>query len=195
MNLSAYKFFPLGNGFLAAALEKHGIDYSWYDLHQNWLSDNAFANLIEKNGPYSVVAISGLLTSFKSVMRLCICLKSRFPETKIVIGGRIAAVGPEFLLEQMPVDYIVKGEGEEALISLLLNLSKNTMDEKIKGLWYRGKGGEVISGGTTDYIKNISDYIIPYKHFDLESYIRDCNIQSPNVPSINMLSSRGCPFS
>ncbi|MBF0439139.1 MAG: B12-binding domain-containing radical SAM protein [Magnetococcales bacterium] len=191
----AYRFFPIGIGSIAASLFKHGIDHEFHDQHIDWQSDEDLITQIRPHGVPRMFGLTGLLTSFQSVKNLAIALKMAFPESKIVLGGKIVVVRPDILFHNMPVDYIIRGEGEEAIIALWKALHGEGELETIKGLTYRTADGVIHDHGETDPVRDLDSYIIPYHRFDMEKYITSCNIQSPNVPSINMISSRGCPFS
>jgi len=195
MFLKSYRFYPLSLGYLAAALEKDQIPHSFYDLHIEWSKTSSVINQIKKDGIPGMFAVTGLLTSFKSVKEICESLKYNFPESQIVLGGRITVMDPEFIFKHIPTDFIIQGEGEIGLIQLINEINNNANYNSVQGLSYKDENGNVYSNGEADPVKNISDYNIPYGRFDMGKYIKLCNIQSPNVPSINMLSSRGCPFS
>lgn len=191
----SYRFFPLSLGYLAAALEKDQIPFSFYDLHIEWSKTASVIDEIKEDGIPSLFAVTGLLTSFQSVKEICESLKYNFPESRIVLGGRITVMSPGFIFEHIPTDFIIQGEGEIGLVQLIKEIEKNRDFDTVQGLSYKDLNGNVYSNGEADPVKNISDYNIPYGRFDMGKYIKLCNIQSPNVPSINMLSSRGCPFS
>lgn len=193
MFIKSYHFFPIALGLLASALEKDSIPYTFYDLHIDWLSDSQFLKQVERDGAPDLFALTGLLTSFQSVQKLCRAIKKRFPDAKIVIGGRISVMTPEFMFKHIETDYIIQGEGELGLVQLVAALGGGDLS-RVSGLAYRDKNG-FIDNGEADPIETISAYPIPYHRFDMATYVRLCNIQSPKVPSLNMLSSRGCPYS
>ena len=95
----------------------------------------------------------------------------------------------------MQTDFIVEGEGEIALVQLVHELENNRQFENVDGLAWKDSDGCVHSHGEAPVIKSLGDYRIPYERFDMEGYVTKVNVQSPNVRSLNMLSSRGCPFS
>lgn len=194
MFLKSYRFFPLGLGYLASALENNRIPYSFLDLHIDWTKTSTAIEKISVNGVPDLFAITGLLTSFQSVKELCISLKNRFPNSRIVLGGRITVMDPAFIFKHIPTDFIIQGEGEVGLIQLIDQLNGNHNYNEVQGLSYRDHG-TILSNSEADPIQNISDYNIPYHRFDMGKYVKLCNIQSPNIPSINILSSRGCPYS
>lgn len=194
MYVRAYNFFPLSIGHLVSALEKSKIPYSFYDLHRDWLDTDALIRKIkaEKEQP-DFFAITSLMTHYKNATEVCRVLKFNFPEKKIVIGGRIAVIEPAFLFEHLGVDYIIRGDGEVALIEFIEFLEGNRNPDGVQGLVYH-EGGRIKFNGEAIPIENISDYPIPFESFNMAKYVSKGAIQSPNLLSINMLSSRGCPF-
>lgn len=194
MYVKAYNFFPLGIGFIASALEKSSIDYSFYDLHKDWMKTADFVKEIEKEGFPGLFAITALLTSFPNAIEICRALKRRFPGVKIVLGGKISVLRPEFIFKNIEIDYIIKGEGEVAIIELIEMLEGKRSINDVQGLAFRDESGNVHSNGEAKLIENISDYYIPYKSFDMSRYVSKATVQSPNLRSINMISSRGCPY-
>lgn len=194
MFLKSYRFFPLGLGYLASSLEMNQIEYSFYDLHFDWIKTSQAMTHISNDGIPDLFAVTGLLTSYQSLKELCVALKDRFPTSQIVIGGRITVMDPVLLFKHIPADFIIRGEGEEGLVQLVEQLDGNHDYDQVQGLAYKDHD-TIHRNGEAKPIKNISQYRIPYHRFDMDKYIKRCNIQSPNTPSINMLSSRGCPYS
>lgn len=133
MYVKAYDFFPLGLGSIAAALEKEGVEYLFYDLHRNWLKTSTFLKEI-KDEKIDLFGITGLLTSYNDVERLCSALRKNFPEAKIVLGGRLTSARPDLLFKNLDLDYIIKGEGEVALLELLEMLEGKRKKTEVQGL-------------------------------------------------------------
>lgn len=195
MYVKAYHFFPLGIGHLASALEKKSVDYSFYDLHKNWLNTSQFIKKIKKEGPPDLFAISALITSYPIAVEICKAIKLFFPKSKIALGGRISVLRPEFMFKKIATDYVIKGEGEVALIELIECLEGKKDLSSVRGLAYKNEVGKVRSNGEAALIEDVSEYSIPYKNLDISRYISKKTVQSPNLRSINMLSGRGCPYS
>jgi anaerobic magnesium-protoporphyrin IX monomethyl ester cyclase len=194
MYVRAYHFFPLGIGFLASALEKISVDYVIYDMHKDWMSVSQLIKRIEKDSPPDLFAISSFLTSFPTTEDLCTNLKQNFEKTKIVLGGRISVLPPEEILQAIPADFVIKGEGEKALIDLVEMLEGTRSPSSIKGLAYRDESGTVRANGETELLRDVSEFWIPFRNLDISKYISKKTVQSPNLPSLNMISGRGCPF-
>jgi len=194
MYLKAYDFFPLGLGYLASALERSSIPYVFHDLHKHWTRTGEFIRRVARGEPPGLFAISGMITSLAHTAELCRAIKDRFPRSRIVLGGRISVLDPGFLFRHVRTDFVIKGEGEVALVQLVEMLEGKRPPSLVQGLAFRGPSGEILSNGEAERIADVSAYPIPYRSLDIAPYVSRRTVQSPNLPSINMLSARGCPF-
>lgn len=86
-----------------------------------------------------VVAFSVNIWNFQATLELVDRLKKVAPETIIVLGGPEVSTGAEELMKKEPaVDYIIRGEGEEAFCALLrFLLAGQGSLEGILGLVFR----------------------------------------------------------
>jgi radical SAM superfamily enzyme YgiQ (UPF0313 family) len=62
-----------------------------------------------RSQPYDVVGISGILSNFAKVKKMCELVRQHLPQAEIVVGGHIANI-PD-LAERIDADHIVRGEG------------------------------------------------------------------------------------
>ena len=60
MFYEAYKFFPLGLGYLSGALENSKIPWTFYDQHNDWLDTQVLIDNIKRDGVPDLFALSGL---------------------------------------------------------------------------------------------------------------------------------------
>lgn len=193
-HIKAYYFFPLGIGFIAGALEKNRIQYDFYDLHKDWMSIENFISKLSSRASYDIVAITGLITSFPNIVELTTAIRVACPKAKIVLGGKITVLDPQFIFEKIDVDFLVKGEGEVAFLQLIEMLEHKRNINDVQGIAYKNSAGEIVSNGEASLIENISEYFLPLKNPDLGRYVNSGTVQSPGLLSINLVSSRGCPF-
>ena len=121
-------------------------------------------------------------------------IKSRYPSIKIVFGGwSISGQKGVGVMRAFPaIDYVISGEGEEALADLV-TAEDHAQRSSIPGLIYRS-GGEVIYNDRTDFIKLDE---LPY--FEFDSYFKELDSCSDDVRhyceinfSIPIETSRGC---
>jgi len=171
---------PLGIYYLGAALKQHEIEVKYVDLNiyrPEVTRDVAFMNIPPDCDIYG---ISGLITTFKWQKDIAEYL-GKNTKAKIISGGGLASnIGGE-LLEWIPfLDEVFTGEGENTLLAWLgIDTVYDKIDEIPEPDWDSVEGLETyianpIWGGEA---KNSS-----YTPFRMSR-------------SLNMISSRGCPFS
>ncbi len=128
-----------------------------------------------------LVAFSCYIWNIKKTLPLCEMLKK--DGTIIALGGPEVSYNQRELLEKYSfIDYVLSGEGEGAVPSLLKALSRGESRD-IKGVSHR-KGEEIIvsDGEVIDFENTVSPYCEEY-FASLENKIAYIE------------SSRGCPFS
>lgn len=126
----------------------------------------------------NAVCISSMTgTQINGAIETAKIIKSYKPNIPIIWGGVHASLLPEQTLKSEYVDYIIKGEGEHALLELITDLERGTAKNKV----YEQKDWEELDRlPEVDYnlIKDIKPYI-------LNLY------QSHNT--LSLATDRGCP--
>ena len=175
---------PLGVLYLAASLRQAGftVDLRDYQLVKyskpldtdnicNFLSDSADIVGIscwEHLLPYLILALEKF--------------KKHNPQKTIILGGAGATPVADELLQNFDfIDFVVRGEGEEALLELLKCLPNQL--SKIQGISYR-ENGRVIRNPDRNFMRNIDN--LPFPAYDMVDFKR--------YRRINMITSRGCPY-
>jgi radical SAM superfamily enzyme YgiQ (UPF0313 family) len=138
---------------------------------------------------FSIIALSQIIPSFT----LITLLKKEFPYTKIVIGGQVFN-GLEENIKHIPkffeyVNYLILGEGETPLLTLMEYLSgKREITEVPNLLFYDRQENKVVE--TCVYHReNIQNIPVPdYKGLSLSKYL------SP-FPVLSYQPARGCYWS
>ena len=167
---------PLNLGFLASYLEMYGIDVKIID-------EQAGQNVILEIDRYNpdIVAITSTTPTAPDAYRIADECKRKGLFT--VMGGVHASILPDEALQH--VDIVVKGEGEIALLDIVLN---NNIDSRII---------------SRPYIKNIDDIPIPARHLmDMDFYLNTKDripdsylyFVPPNTRTASIITSRGCPY-
>lgn len=139
-----------------------------------------------------------VMTPFAHALPILISsLKSAKPDTKIVLGGpHISAFGAS-VLDFVPADAAVSGEGEQSMEMIIDALQGNGDFSGIPGLIWRSQEGEVVTNpGIAPIINDIDT--IPMPAYDLIDPTQYWHHQSmPPIPRrryISLVSSRGCPY-
>jgi len=187
---------PLGLAYLAAVLEREGHEVRVHDfgLHP----DVPLSELMEGVGDFDpqLVGITAMTNTYHAVAETAELVKKRVG-CPVVIGGPHATVFPERVTQELFVDYLVYGEGEETLMELVRALeaegprpSDGTL-AAIKGLCYK-QDGAVKCNLERPLIRDLNRLPLPARHlFDLKAY----PLYAPDGERmITVLSSRGCPY-
>jgi len=101
---------PIGMLYVVAYMEQHGYPISVFDLNHDPMPD-----LLR----YDVIGISMLPLARKQAWKIIADVKAKKPEIKIVLGGVFPSSIPEVLVENLQIDAVVVGEGEESFLELI----------------------------------------------------------------------------
>ena len=161
---SKYIHSSLGVWYLHSAAKVAGTDHTVevYESTINNHIDDIVADIYNLNP--DVVGFSCYIWNIEYVKKVTECLKKINPSLKVFFGGPEASFDAQHLLEITDVDYIIKGEGEQAFIKLLQN--NLDVEEKIISVPY----GEYFNPYSEEYFKALNGRIV---------YLE---------------TSRGCPF-
>lgn len=144
---------------------------------------------------YDLVGFSDPFWSNLACLALAKGIKGRFPDKKVVFGGPNAhdEMGLEILRSFPWVDYVVDGEGEQALVGLVEGLVRGHPLEGIPGVSFR-RGGEVVAN-LRDDTGHIPLDSLPRPHYgDYLREFRNAGFQEEVEPRLMFEGSRGCWF-
>lgn len=183
--------FPLGMAYVLASVRKKikGTNILVSDFSvEHIISEDAMKEKLQSikcNFNPDYVLYGAMITRFSYIRTLSFLIKDMFPYAKQVLGGSAAGSGYKFFIDDRIIDYIVVGEGEEAIADIL------------SGNWSKNKS--IITQGSvlmpvSQTIENIDTIPMPsYKDFDVEKYIEN-NHYNTGWRYMPMIASRGCPF-
>lgn len=197
---------PYGLATIAASLRNGGYDVEIYDLNALRASKiQTIKRLKEKQ--WDIVGLSGLITTYEFQKWLIGELKVLHPDAPVISGGGLATSSSHLLFDQTTLDITVIGEGEQTMLELCRAVERGERLCDIPGIGARQNGGWT----RTQERKNITDLDeIPFPAWDLlpmEIYLNnpiwgDVAHNSsgfrrgvPVTRSMNIISSRGCPYS
>ncbi len=210
-------YIPTSMLYLAGALKNAGISVRILDLNilKPWNKKSIKGlELCERVIFETIIDFSPLLIGigclfsghFPLVLNYTKKIKEQFATTPIVIGGIHPTTFPaEILANCSSVDYVVLGEGEEAIVKIASILKKKKVDtsdtidlNNIDGIAYR-LNGKVIVNPKNSFINSLDN--IPFPAYDLinikDYYHNTSGWLNPRNLSINasipILTSRGCP--
>lgn len=186
---------PLGTLYAASYLRQHGYQIALFDAmlaesEEEWsraLDEHQpqYAILYEDN--FNYLSKMCLLRMREAAFKMIGLAKSR--GSIVILCGADATDHYGIYLER-GADYVLIGEGEETLIELLSHLSKEEGTEDIIGLATRGT---TLVNRRPD-ISNLDKLPFPaWDLVDVERY-RDIWLKRHGYFSMNMVTTRGCPF-
>lgn len=150
-----------------------------------------------KNSRPNLIGISCITREYRSVMSIAAELKKELM-VPIVVGGIHPSLYPEqFIYEGSPVDFVVIGEGEDALLELARNLSLNKSNYgEIDGIAFL-KGGRCHMNN----VRTLKDEftispINAYHKINMQFYTRPHPyvIRYVATSGTQIFTSRGCPY-
>jgi hypothetical protein len=110
-------------------------------------------------------------------------------DIKIIAGSFHATFCPDELMQNPDIDFVVRGEGEIPLASLIKEIKKDRPKwENIPGILYRDLDGQIKSNPSVGMIDNLDDLPFPARDLVLE-----CDYHRYNHHSL--ITARGCPYS
>ena len=181
-------FIPLGIGYLAAVLEKNGVDVNVIDCQALKLTLSEVENELRKRQP-DVVGLTSTTLTYKSALKIIKVAKKVLPNCLTVIGGSHVTFWDENALLECPsLDVVVRKEGENTLLEIVQRLEAGKSFHDVVGTTLR-KDGNVIKNPDRPYIENLDELPYPAVHlFPLEQFNKYGNIIFP------VMTSRGCVF-
>ncbi len=174
---------PVAIGCIAAYLEERDIkcnviDEELYDITPDVLRD-AVKDL---KTPY-VFGITCMTAHVGRAYQIARMIKETFEDSTVVAGGLHPTALPEEALQQVSIDYVVRGEGEEVMYQLYKALHGDGDPSAIRGVSYM-KDGVLKNNAPAPLLPNIDDIPpFPYHHFEHPKY--DMGF---------LTTSRGCPY-
>lgn len=194
--------FPLGIGYVASYLERElDIDISIFDCVAEqpngvlidemirWgCDDQSIERRIEEFAP-DFVGVSQMFSYLDKPVRNIFSIAKKVDSNIINIwGGTHPTVAPKECLEFDDVDYLILGEGEAPIKSLIQTLNEDGDISNLKSLGYKNNNGEIFINNQREWIQNLDEHVLPARDkVNFEAYM------GPNREA-NIITSRGCPF-
>lgn len=122
-------------------------------------------------------------------------IKETYPNIPTVLGGYHASTMPIQTLTTGFFDYVLKGEGEDAVVELAETLDSYDSFyslSKVCGLYYHGFDGSFIENNERE-LKNNIDHDIDWSLIDLDRYVHTVGHLS-GKKYFYLFTSRGCVF-
>jgi len=187
---SIFRFPPLGLGYIAAALERQGVEVELVDC--TFLKPQQAIERIVNAKP-QVVGFYCMFSMKKTTLELAQNLRAQLPkDCMFVVGGPLPSWAPEAFLDVF--DAVAVGEGEQTMLELTQCLSDGRALSNVKGLVYRNGEG-IVTTPARPFIEDLDSLAFPTRErFDNDAYMRYYK-KGFGYTTTSMITSRGCPFS
>lgn len=186
---------PLGILFLAAVLEKKGVEVDVVPSDVLGFGWKEVESRIADFRPDAVGVTTTTENRFDS-FELVRTAKRIRPQALTMLGGPHTSMAREDTMRFIPeVDIAVMGEAETTVSELVDALEAGDDLSKVKGLLCR-KDGRVLFTGTRPPIADLDDLPFPARHLvPMEKYNFTVDAKDGRrLKAQNIMTSRGCPF-
>ena len=195
--------FPLGLGYLAAAVKSIGFNAKIIDsaLYFNSFTNESIQNFqnwlvyqLKYLTPRLAIGIGPCTTSaVQAIKVIADIIKITYPEIPIIYGGPLTSIPDQesLFFDKLFAEVIVPGDGDQIICKILTSLNKKRPLDEIEGITTKK-----VKAQSTNVIKNLDRLPIP---------IRPMTSNAPNYrlsirrnlflePFATIMTSRGCPF-
>ncbi len=188
------KFPPLGLSYVAAALEKAGFEVQVLDNYLLKKPIDEVKQLVKQLNP-EIVGMTCSSSTYNKCVETAAAVKEVAPSCKVVVGGWHPSYVPDSMLQHPQIDYVVMGEGEQAMVELATYIIKGEREivlGAIAGVAYK-MGGTILKN-TPKFIKNLDEIPFPARHL-LPMDLYERKMEFLDVEPVDIMSIiRGCPF-
>lgn len=182
---------PLGVGYLSSVLEEK--DFRANLIDGQILSPDEYEKRLTENEA-EVLGISATIKQMQEAKKVASVVKSRNPETIVIIGGAGPnSLPPESVLRAGVIDIIVRGEAEKTLPRLLEALRSHSSLEKVPNIVYFDNS-TLVETKTARPPVELDTIPFPARDiFPQAAYLARW-MENTGMTSTAIMSSRGCPF-
>ncbi|MDP8221765.1 MAG: radical SAM protein [Candidatus Lernaella stagnicola] len=185
---------PLGIMYLASVARQAGHEPTLLDFrvlqgkHAKSRLDAALGEDV------AVVGFSAHSHHAAFARQLAHYVRKRLPNAFLVVGGPLATANTDYVLENLPVDACVIGEGETAFSNLLAALQAGDPWRGFPGFAYR-EGDRTVVNPPVAPIENLDSLPQPaWDLMDFDLYARTLSISLRLGKRACIHTSRGCPY-
>ena len=175
---------PLGIYGLAAVLEAQGHDVVIGDLIlQGTQSLEAFETVVDES---DLVGIGSTSMAWPAALDVISQVRRRRPAVPIVCGGIHPTLFDRYILKSFPVQYVVRGEGEQALGQLCQALAGDADLADVPNLSWLGPDGQLVRNPIDQKLRHDELAALPVSDFG--------RLPAASYKCLALESSRGCAF-
>ncbi|QJB55880.1 radical SAM protein [Pseudodesulfovibrio sp. zrk46] len=178
-----YNYAPIAPAFVIPVLDKYGIDYDYLDLNQN---PDLKGTL--RKGDYTHIATTGLVMNYARVEHIFREAKEINPDIGTILGGRISAC-PMYILDRMPVDFVVIEDADPTMGLLLKAIEQGTDFGKLTNIMYRQENKLVRT--EMGKLRPLSNFTPDWEKVNMDFYMSG-NFMDSTVRGFPIVIGLGC---
>ncbi len=175
-----------GIGFLSAVLKGagHGTGLLYF---QEVPERDALVADVDAFGP-DLIAVSAATNQFHHLREFAGWIRAARPGLPIICGGNHATMEPEGVIGVPAVDYICRGESEEALLEFVEALEGGRDPAGIENIWSK-RSGDVIRNPVRPLAEDLD--ALPFADREVYGYE---DLLAQDYHKLSLLVGRGCPY-
>ena len=192
--LDARRVLPLAYAWLAANTPSDLCELKLFDLALNPRAPGELEKEIAAFAP-DVIAVSCFAMNFPQALEAVRAARRAAPKAVVVAGGQHPSSWPEGVLACPEIDFVIRGEGEQAFPAFLREaFSASPRWEAVPGLVRRGNGGLIDAPPAA--VEDLDSLALPdHKFIKLDEYLRrGYRVYADHRPSAPLQTTRGCPY-
>ena len=130
--------------------------------------------------------------NYNSVLELAQLCQKQVPEATIVLGGPLASCSPKMVLSEIPCHGLVRGEGENAIVRIMNNLTEGRLpfDRETPGAAYHDPATNDLVMNPVSRIMDLDQ--LPFPAYHLLPPLKTYKSRSRKRPVAAMVTTRGC---
>lgn len=203
---------PLGIAYLAAYLERNGIEarildcftqgfhqvFPVHDLLRRGMTNSQIREALVKIDADVIGIHSNFTTHYPDAENVARIAREVFPDRPIVFGGAHATMDANTIVTKDIADYVVRGEGELTAVELFRALETKSDTSGIQGITYKDRSGKIRHNPDRPLIQDVNTLPFPAREkLDMDIYLKNSREVAPvamKYPVASILTSRGCQY-
>src|SRR5512144_3271333 len=150
---------PLGLVYIGGTLIDAGFTVKLidHDLY-GWSDQRLIKEIADFKADYILLGHSGSTAAHKTTIKTIRAIHEKLPSLRVVYGGVYPSYADRAVMaECKAIDAIVRGEGEETVVSLIRTWEQTDDLRYVDGVTWR-RGNEIIVNRSRTPIRNLDDY-------------------------------------
>lgn len=204
-NFGEFHHFPIGLAYIASALKNAGHDVHGLNLNHHF--GDVSELVAEYVGAHEIEACAtgGLSPHLSAACDIFVGARQANPSILNICGGGLVSSDPDISLDLMDIDIGVIGEGEISIVDAIDTYRDGGDLKSVAGIVFKDESGKVVRTLNRPSVMDLAT--IPWPDYELLGIEKHLEMQSPydnyffecqpegKPRSIDMISSRSCPFS